>query len=316
MRNEDRLPRWRSALADYPFTSHFMDQDGHAMHYLDEGPRNAPPVLMVHGNPTWSFYWRHLVRALATYNRAIAIDHMGCGLSDKPAGVKYTLDLRIRHLSRLVRELDLKEITLVVHDWGGAIGLGAALEDLGRYCRFVLLNTAAFPPPFFPLRIRACRIPFFGKLAVQGFNLFARAAVRMATEQPGGLPHDVASGLLAPSDSWRHRRAIYEFVRDIPTRESQPTMQRLAAIENGLARIDGRHILLLWGMKDWCFRPECLDRFRTIWPAAKTIRFAGAGHYLMEDAREEVISAVREFAYHRETDSVRPLPVSNRHTNS
>lgn len=285
------------------------------MHYLDEGPRNAAPVLMVHGNPTWSFYWRHLVRAMSADHRAIAVDHMGCGLSEKPDGLPYTLDLRIRHLAKLVRELDLTDITLVVHDWGGAIGLGAALEDLRRYRRFVLLNTGAFPPPYFPLRIRACRIPVFGKIGVQGLNLFARAAIRMATEQRGGLPEDVARGLLAPYDSWRHRRAIYEFVKDIPTKDSQPTMQRLVAIEKGLPRIAGENVLLLWGMKDWCFRPECLDRFCSIWPKAKAIRFATAGHYLMEDARADVISAIGEFAFRRNQDSAGTVSASGHGAN-
>lgn len=290
------LPAWRSTLSDYPAESHFVNVDGLQMHYVDEGDRSAPVVLMVHGNPTWSWYWRHLITGVTPMRRAIAVDHIGCGLSEKPPRT-LTLDDRIAHLRQLVTALDLSRITLVVHDWGGAIGLGAALADLDRYEKFVLLNTAAFPPPFFPWRIRACRMPVFGKLAVQGGNVFARAAVRMATTQSGGLPAAVAEGLLRPYDRWDHRRAIYDFVADIPTRPAQPTMQRLMAIEQSLPRLQqsNRPVLLLWGMRDWCFRPECLRRFQQILPHAETREYAAAGHYVMEDAREEIVQEIRTF---------------------
>ena len=285
------LPDWRNELADYPETSHFASVGGFQMHYLDEG--SGSPVLMVHGNPTWSFYYRHLVNALAADHRALAIDHIGCGLSEKPLDQSYTLDLRIQHLCEFVQQLDLQDITLLVHDWGGAIGLGAALEDLSRYRQFVLFNTGAFPPPFFPWRIRVCRIPLLGRVGVQGLNLFARAATTMATEQRGGLPTDVARGLLAPYDSWDHRRAIYEFVTDIPVRTSQPTWQRLQQIESGLARLRDCPVRLLWGMRDWCFRPECLHQLQERLTHAETREFEHAGHYVVEDAREEVIAEVQ-----------------------
>jgi haloalkane dehalogenase len=282
-------------LPDYPATSHFATVDGFQLHYIDEGSHDAEPVLMVHGNPTWSFYWRLLVKRLAPTHRAIAIDHIGCGLSDKPAAVPYTLDSRIAHLVEFVRQQDLRRVTLVVHDWGGAIGLGAALQDLQRYRRFVVLNTAAFPPPLFPLRIRICRTPLLGRVALQGMNLFARAAVTMATERRGGLPAEVARGMLAPYDNWQNRRAIYEFVRDIPTRADQPTMQRLVNIEKGLPQIDDGQVLLLWGMRDWCFRPTCLKRFQKIWPTARVVEYPEAGHYVMEDAGESVVSEIQQF---------------------
>lgn len=263
------------------------------MHYLDEG--TGRPVLMVHGNPTWSFYYRHLVDELSATHRAIALDHIGCGLSDKPDEPKYTLDLRIQHLVELVRQLDLKKITLLVHDWGGAIGLGAALEDLDRYDKFVLFNTAAFPPPFFPLRIRVCRTPVLGKVALQRFNLFAKAAISMATERRGGLPSSVSGGLLAPYDNWAHRRAIYEFVTDIPTKPTQATFKRLAAIESGMSRLKDHPVKMIWGMKDWCFRPECLRRFQELLPHGEAIELDDAGHYVVEDARERVIQEVKKF---------------------
>ena len=263
------------------------------MHYLDEG--EGRPLLMVHGNPTWSFYYRNLVQAFCGQYRCIAVDHIGCGLSEKSAVAEYTLDRRIDQLSNLVSQLDLNNITLLVHDWGGAIGLGAALKDLHRYHRFVIFNTGAFPPPFFPWRIRVCRTPGVGRVALQGFNLFAKAAIYQATEQRGGLSREVKDGLLAPYDNWANRRAIYEFVRDIPTRSHQATWQTLASIETGLAQLKDHPVKLIWGMKDWCFRPECLRKFQALLPHAKVCELAEAGHYVIEDQTARVIDEVRSF---------------------
>ena len=189
----------------YPFTSQWHDLSGVQMHYLDEGAATAAPVLMVHGNPTWSFYWRNLILPLRESMRTIAVDHVGCGLSDKPAGYPYRLTQHTDNLIHLIETLDLNNITLVAHDWGGPIGLRAALALRSRFARIVLLNTGAFPPPFFPWRIRICRTPLLGRIAVQGFNLFARAAIRMAVSDHQKMTQSVKSGLLRPYDSWSHR---------------------------------------------------------------------------------------------------------------
>ena len=271
----------------YPFQSHHFNVDDNVrMHYVDEG--SGRPVLMVHGNPTWSFYYRDLIRGLSSVHRAIGVDHVGCGLSDKPQTYRYQLSQHISNLVRLIEELNLQSATLVAHDWGGAIGLGAVLQCLERFERIVLLNTGAFPPPFIPFRIRVCRWPVFGKVALQGFNAFARAAVTMATEQPGGLPADVAAGMLAPYDNWNNRIATYQFVKDIPLTRSHPTWNVLEQIENRLGELADKEIHLCWGMKDWCFRPECLDRFIMHWPDADVLRFEDAGHYVLEDAGDEI----------------------------
>ncbi|HKD36019.1 MAG TPA: alpha/beta fold hydrolase, partial [Pirellulales bacterium] len=166
---------WRAL---YPFASHYLNHSGVRQHYLDEGA--GPPLLLVHGNPTWSFHWRNLVTALAPRFRLVAPDHVGCGLSDKPPDYSYRLAQHIENLTALVERLDLREITLVAHDWGGPIGLGAALRCRERFARLVLLNTAAFRSKQIPWRIRICRTPLLGPLAVRGANGFARAALTMA----------------------------------------------------------------------------------------------------------------------------------------
>ena len=263
------------------------------MHYLDEG--SGEPLLMVHGNPTWSFYWRNLVLGFRDQWRTVVPDHVGCGLSDKPQRYPYTLSQHIENLSGLIQQLDLREITLLVHDWGGAIGLGTALQMPERFKRFVLFNTGAFPPPFIPWRIRACRIPICGALAVRGCNLFARAALTMATEKPERMTDEVRAGLIAPYDSWNNRVAIQRFVEDIPTSSSQPTWQRLSEIELQLPTLANRPVKMIWGMRDWCFTPECLIRLQRSLPHAKVHRFEDAGHYVVEDAHEQIVPIVTDF---------------------
>ena len=283
----------------YPFQSNFQALGGHRLHYVVESPGtpegDGQPVLMVHGNPTWSFYYRNLVKSLGTRYRAIAIDHLGCGLSDKPAGHDYCLQNHIDNLCQLVDQLDLSNITLVAHDWGGAIGLGTLLARRDRFARIVLFNTAAFPPPYIPFRIRVCRWPVFGPIALKGFNAFSRAAISMATEQPGGLPRDVAAGLLAPYDSWQHREAVFRFVKDIPLSKNHRTWSVLEHIESELPSLQELPSMLIWGMRDWCFRPECLTRFEQYWPQAEIHRIADAGHYVVEDAFEEIKPLMHDF---------------------
>lgn len=278
---------WKSL---YPFTSHWHDLGEVRQHYVDEG--RGKPLVMVHGNPTWSFYYRHVVQAFRGSHRTIAPDHVGCGLSDKPQHYSYTLRQHTDNLVRLLEKLDLQQITLLVHDWGGAIGLGAALAVPERFERLVLFNTGAFPPPFVPWRIAACRTPLLGPLAVRGLNLFARAAIRMAVERP--LERDVVDGLLAPYNSWAHRIAIMRFVQDIPFSPRHPTWEVLQQLESNLPKLAHLPTTMIWGMRDWCFRPECLERLLKSFPAAQVHRLADAGHYVIEDARDQILEILAQ----------------------
>jgi haloalkane dehalogenase len=288
--DRENAPQWREL---YPFRSHFLAIDGQRMHYLDEGRGDV--LLLVHGNPTWSFYWRNLVLGLRDQCRLVAIDHIGCGLSDKPKHYPYCLAQHVQNLARLVRELDLRGITLVAHDWGGAIGLGAALAEPDRFARLVLLNTAAFRSRRIPLRIRLCRVPLLGSLAVRGLNAFARAALWMAVEKRERMTPAVRQGLLAPYDRWANRQAIHRFVLDIPLSPRHSSYAALEGIEQRLPRLAGRPVQLIWGMRDWCFTPHFLERFQVFFPHAEVNELAGAGHYVMEDAYEQVVPLVREF---------------------
>jgi pimeloyl-ACP methyl ester carboxylesterase len=281
----------------YPFDSHFVEVAGCRTHYVDESPKNAPDsptLLFVHGNPTWSFHWRQLVLGLGPKYRCVAPDHLGCGLSDKPRHLLSLAD-HIDNLVAFVERLDLRNVTLVAQDWGGAIGLGAMLRLPEHFQRIVLFNSGAFPPAYIPWRIRACRIPLVGQLAVQGANVFSRAALRMTLARRNRLDRDVAAGYLAPYDSWRNRRAVYGFVKDIPAGPRHPTWRTLAEIESLLPTLANRPALLIWGLRDWCFRPDCLERFRHAWPRAEVHPLADVGHWVVEDAPEEVLSILEEF---------------------
>lgn len=290
--DNDRHAAWRE---HYQFASHeLLVDEKWRMHYLDEGlpARHEPTLLFVHGNPTWSFHWRRLITALCPAHRCIAMDHIGCGLSEKPA-YTFRLEDRIRHVEQLIESLDLQNVTLVAQDWGGAIGLGAMLRQHHRLGRIMLLNTGAFRPWFIPWRIRVCRTPLLGRSAMQGGNLFSRAALRMTMSRKS-LPAEIANAYLAPHDRWSNRRAVYDFVEDIPLSDSHPTWKTLGAIEDALPSLSSVPIRLVWGMRDWCFTPECLRRFQAVWPDAVATELADAGHWIVEDAPNEVESALRE----------------------
>jgi haloalkane dehalogenase len=257
--------------------------------------------LFVHGNPTWSFHWRRLISQLRREYRCVAPDHLGCGLSSKP-NRQFRLIDHIEHLMALVEELDLRNVTLIAQDWGGAIGLGAMLRAPERLERIVLFNTGAFPPPRIPWRIRVCRLPILGRLAVQGANLFCRAALSMTIARTRRLEKLVADAYLAPYNNWANRRAVYGFVKDIPGGPGHPTWQTLVDLERGLSMLGNRPILLVWGVRDWCFRVECLERFIDHWPQAEIRRLPDIGHWVVEDAPEESLACVEDFLATRRTN--------------
>jgi haloalkane dehalogenase len=285
------MENWRQ---EYPFESHFFDVgDGVRMHYLDEGPDSDEAVVMLHGNPTWSFYFRNVVLALRGRMRCIVPDHVGMGLSDKPAKYPYQLARRIGDVQKLIAHLGLKRIHLIVHDWGGAIGMGVATRAADATGRIVILNTAAFPDENIPGRISVCRWPVIGSLLVRGFNGFAGPAVSMAVTKP--LPPAVREGFLAPYRSWADRVAVHQFVRDIPMEPEHPTLPLLQQIGVDLAWLKAKPALIGWGGKDFCFNDHFFERWKQFLPQAETEYYDDAGHYVLEDARERLVPRIAEF---------------------
>lgn len=290
--SETAVPAWRSL---YPFASQYLKlADGCSYHYVDEG--TGEPVLLLHGNPSWSFLFRDVIRDLRGHCRAIAPDHLGCGLSDKPQDYPYRLENHIANLEALViGKLNLPRFSLVLHDWGGAIGMGLATRYPERVAKIVVMNTAAFLLPRCPWRIRLCRVPGFGALAVRGFNAFARAALHMAVAEPQRLSPVVRAGFLAPYDTWRNRIATLRFVQDIPLSPRHPTRQVLIGIEERLPLLAEKPMLICWGEKDFCFGEPFLQTWLRHFPRATLHRFPEAGHYLLEDAGAQIVPLIRNF---------------------
>ncbi len=283
----------------YPFASNWLDLDGVRCHYIDEGEKDAPVLVMLHGNPTWSFYYRTLIPGLSKHYRVIAPDHIGCGLSDKPQEYEYTLEQHIRNFETLLTHLDVQQLTLIMHDWGGAIGMGYATRHPELLERFVVFNTAAFFVPAIPLRISICRIPWLGEVLVRGFNGFARAALLFATSQRRRFTRDVRAGYLTPYNNWRNRIATHRFVLDIPMEPDHPTRKTLNAIDAKLGVFKHHPMLILWGDDDFCFTTrEFLPQWRKRFPQAQIEVIEHAGHYVVEDAHEQIVPRILDFLQH------------------
>lgn len=282
----------------YPFKSNYLNINGLRYHYLDEGA--GEPLVMVHGNPTWSFYFRNLVNAFKDRYRVIVPDHMGCGLSDKPDANQYDFSLksRIADLDALINHLNLNDkITLIVHDWGGMIGLGWAVEHMDRIGRLVITNTAGFFPPAnrpIPIRLRLIRKPNpLMNWAVLNCNLFAGAALYMAPKKR--LSAEVKAGLIAPYNSPSNRLATLKFVQDIPLRPNDPSGDIVAKVERNLPLICAHPTLIIWGRHDFVFTKSYFDHFKRILPHAQTHLLNDAGHYLFEDQPEKINAIIGDF---------------------
>jgi haloalkane dehalogenase len=280
----------------YPFENHFLSlQSGHQLHYLDEGPTSRHAWLMVHGNPTWSYYYRNAALALGEKSRCVVPDHLGCGWSDKPEGFEYSLEKRIDHLEELVQHLELDAITLLLHDWGGAIGMGLAQRLPDKIKGICLLNTAAYLDSTIPFSISICKLPWLGTFIVRALNGFAGPALTMAVKKGKKLEGEVAEMMVAPYDNWANRVAVNAFVKDIPMNPSHPSYSTLSTIEKSLEQFKDHPISIFWGAQDFCFNLHFLERWKAIWPKAKVTLFEDAGHYVLEDAGEEITASLIEF---------------------
>ena len=289
----------------YPFGSNFLEVPGGRLHYLDEG--QGPLVVMVHGNPTWSFYFRNLLLSLRGTHRCIAPDHIGCGLSDKPddADYRYTLERRVDDLERLLDATAPEgQVTLVLHDWGGAIGMGWAARHPQRVERLVLLNTGAFRNPqqqSIPFALRLVRDTGLGAVLVRGFNAFSLGAAYLAAKR--GLSRRVRKAYTAPYDSWANRIATLRFVQDIPLNPEDEAYEQLCRTEAGLENFRETPALICWGAQDFVFDDSFLDEWRRRLPDAEVHRIEDAGHYVLEDAADEVIGRVETFLSTERTEA-------------
>ena len=279
----------------FPFAPHFLESGELRLHYVDEGPRDARPLLFLHGNPTWSYLWRRpLAQLSAAGHRCIAYDHMGFGRSDKPPRLStYSLERHVENALALIDTLDLRDVTLVGHDWGGPIGLGAVLERPDRLHSLVLMNTWAWElPSFLPPFLREFRTEGLGEILALGGNLFVESI-------PGGMARrdidpEMMRAYRAPFPDYWSRAGALAFQREIPLTERDRSAPLMASIHERLPRLEVP-VLLLWGMRDPVFQPVFVDQWRELLPQAEVIELADASHFLVEDQPEAVTDAIERF---------------------
>jgi len=283
----------------YPFKSHHFDRGGGIrLHYLDEG--TGDPVVMVHGNPSWSFYYRNLAIALRETHRVIVPDHIGCGFSDKPDddAYEYTLESRVNDLDALLGSLKIdRNVTLVVHDWGGAIGFAWATRNPGRIKRLVVLNTAAFLKPdskMMPIALSIVRSTPIGSFLVRGFNAFSVGASIVGCKR-NPMSAETRRWYRKPYNSWSNRIATLRFVQDIPLGPGDRAWNQMVLTEKGLDALRDKPMLVCWGMKDFVFDRHFLEEWERRFPHAVVHRFDDCGHYILEDAADEVIPLISNF---------------------
>ena len=282
----------------YPFKSNYVKINGFCYHYLDEG--KGDPIVMVHGNPTWSFYYRELIKALSPNYRCVVPDHIGCGLSEKPSEDRfdYSITSHINNLEKFLDTMGLKKnVTLVVHDWGGPIGLSVAARKPERISRLILLNTGGFPIPKgkkLPWQLAFVHdVPILPKIMIRGFNAFAHHATRMCTVTP--MSPEVAAGIKAPYNSWADRVATYRFVKEIPVRTDEPNYPVLKQLDSRLKAFKHTPTLVCWGEKDFVFDMEILEGFKKRLPHAEYHTFPKGGHFVLEDEPKAIIKLTKRF---------------------
>ncbi|MFC5570925.1 alpha/beta fold hydrolase [Lysobacter yangpyeongensis] len=290
---------------DYPFAPQRIEiRPGIAMSYLDEGPRDGEVVVMLHGNPSWSYYWRKLVLGLrdpasGKAYRCIVPDHVGMGLSDKPGDDRYhyTLQSRVDDVTTLLDRLGITgPVTLAVHDWGGMIGFGWALSHAAQVKRLVITNTAAFPLPAakpMPWQLTFGRDWKLGALVIRAFNAFSAGASFIGLEKP--MPRAVRRAYVAPYDSWANRISTVRFMQDIPLRPGDKAWPLLEEAGRRLPEFGDRPAFIGWGLRDFVFDKHFLDGFRAALPQAEVHAFEDANHYVLEDKAEVLVPAIRRF---------------------
>ena len=287
-------------LPGYPFTPKRLEvRPGLSMSYLDEGPRDGDVVVMLHGNPSWSYYWRNLVSGLSDRYRCIVPDHIGMGFSDKPddSAYEYTLQSRVDDVSALLKHLGITgPVTLAVHDWGGMIGFGWALSHARQVKRLVITNTAAFPLPSakkMPWQLSLGRDSTFGAFIIRAFNAFSSGASYQGVETK--MPADVRRAYVSPYNTWGNRISTLRFMQDIPLQPGDKAWSLVAEAGRRLPEFADRPAFIGWGLRDFVFDQHFLAGFRAALPNAEVTAFEDAGHYVLEDKQAELVPAIRRF---------------------
>jgi haloalkane dehalogenase len=280
----------------FAFAPHYYDINGFQTHFVDEG--RGEPVVLVHGDPTWGYLWRKFIPTLSQRRRCIVPDHMGMGKSGIPRDpYPYRLRHHVANLEALFLHLDLQEMTLVLHDWGGPVGLGFATRHPHRIKRLVLMNTwacAPWPGAPFPKLLELIRSER-GERFVLEKNGYLEPALVGTTHRPENLTKTVLDAYRAPFPTPESRLALLCWSRDIPVHETDPSYPEMKRIEEGLVGFAGTPALLVWGMRDPVLPESVLRMWKRIFPQAKTVEIEDASHFLQEDAADRIVACIEEF---------------------
>ncbi len=291
---------WRFG-GTWPYEPRWLYTDGIRLHYVDEGPRDGQPVVMLHGNPTWAYLYRNFIPPLVEAGyRAVAHDELGFGRSDKPKRQReYSIQRHAQHFAALMDELGLAGVTLVVQDWGGPIALAWAVDNPDRVRRLVVLNTFTghIPPGSkVPTPFRLLRAPVSGELLVKGGHVFVRQLLfKKAVAKPERLGENERAAYLAPHPSWDSRTGVLAYPRLIPWDAGNPTRPLGEHVEAHLERLAQVPTLICWAMQDPAFPSRVLATWKQRFPSAEVHELADASHYLQEDAHETIVPLLLDF---------------------
>jgi haloalkane dehalogenase len=292
-------PDWLRPL--YPWPQKRLTVNGRQMAYLDEGARDGSPILLLHGNPTWSFLYRDFIEPLVGEgHRVIAPDCIGSGYSSKPrADAAYTLAHHVADLVSLIDQLDLNGLTIVGQDWGGPQGLGAALQRLSRLKALVLMNTWCFTDyigPFHqnPRPWTTWHAPLIGPILLKRFKVLSHGGVSTITKR--GMTRAEKRGYHHVYDEPDSETVVMTWPRTIPLRDGDRGWSDMRAIETRLDELARTPILIIWGVDDPVFNVEYRDHLRRLLPHAEgPINFDRASHFLQDDRGPDVVKAMIPF---------------------
>ncbi len=275
---------------EYPFKSNFIELDMGKMHYIDEG--KGAPIVMVHGNPTWSFLYRHIVKGLSKKYRCIAMDHIGFGLSDKPTEWLYLPEDHAKNLNTLIEKLDLKDITLIVQDWGGPIGLSYAVNKPENVKRIILMNTWMWSvkgDPYYE-KFSGFMGGAIGRFLIKHLNFFVRVVMKKAMGDKSKLPGSIHQHYFKPLENPAERKGCWTFPKQIIASSNW-----LDILWSQKKKLKDKKTLILWGMKDIAFREKELNIWRNELTNCNVMEFNNVGHYVQEEKGSELCPIIEDF---------------------
>ena len=275
---------------EFPFEPHFLPLNMGEMHYIDEG--RGEPVVMVHGNPTWSFLYRHLIKGLSKDYRCIAMDHIGFGLSDKPWDSSYYPEDHAKNLEQLINKLDLKDVTLVVQDWGGPIGLSYAINSPENVKRLIIMNTWMWSvkgDPYYERFSKFMGGPV-GRFLIRHFNFFVRVVMKKAMGNPAKLTRPIHQHYFKALDRPEERKGCWIFPKRIIG-----SSEWLESLWSQRDKIKDKPALILWGMKDIAFRERELNTWSSLFTDCRVIRYEDTGHFVQEEQGIGLCPVIEDF---------------------